>query len=153
MPTIELISIGCSRIPDLPRYDSFAYIAEKNLVSHRDLFQSVFDSLTGVIVHLADKKFESEPEGCWFADMIMEWKEDNALRFLPDTLPDVRDLMQHLLKASPENRITFSSDYQFGDKRREHGEIHFAKFFDLHTHDRLRYNHLYFIRANPDFSP
>jgi hypothetical protein len=148
MPTIELISIRCPRVPDLPRYDSFAYIAETKLQSHRGLFQTVFDSLTGVIVHLANKDFESEPEGCWFAGKIMEWKDDDALMFLPDSLLDVRDLMKRLLKASPENRIVFSTDYQFGGKRREHEEISFSKFFDLHTHRRLRYNSLYFIRAD-----
>ena len=148
MPTIELISIGCSRVPDLPRYESFAYIAETKLTSHRNLFQSVFDSLSGVIVHLANKDFESEPEGLWFAGRVMEWKDDNALMFLPDSLLDVRDLMKRLLKVSPEKRIVFSTDYQFGGKRREHGEISFAKFFDLHTRRQLRYNSLYFIRAD-----
>lgn len=149
MPTIELISIGCKRVPNLPRYDSFAYIAETKLVSHRGLFQQVFDSLTGVILHLANKDFENEPDGGWFAGQVMDWKDDsNALVFLPDSLLDVRDLMKRLLKDSPENRIVFSSDYQFGGKRREHGEIIFEKFFDLHARRRLRYNSLYFIRSD-----
>jgi len=153
VPTIELISSGCPTIPDLPRYDSFAYIAEIKLVSHRSLFQSVFDSLRGVIVHLANKQYESEPEGCWFAGMIMEWKDDDALMFLPDSLLDVRDLMKRLLKVSPENRIVFSTDYQFGGNRRERGEISFAKFFDLHTRRQLRYNSLYFIQADSSSEP
>ena len=153
MPTIELISIGCPRIPDLPQYDSFAYIAETKLQSHRGLFQTVFDSLTGVIVHLANKELEKEPEGGWFAGMIMDWEDANALMFLPDTLLDTRDLMKRLLKASPENRIVFSTDFQLGGKRREHGEISFAKFFDLHARGRLRYNSLYFIRGDSSSVP
>lgn len=99
-------------------------------------------------MHLANKDFESEPEGPWFAGMIMEWEDDNALMFLPDSLLDVRDLMKRLMKASPKKQIVFSTDYQFGGKRREHREISFVKFFDLHTHRRLRYNKLYFIRAD-----
>ena len=56
MPTVELISIGCLEIPELPKYPSFAYIADMELVCHRGLFQNIFDSLTGGMVHLANKK-------------------------------------------------------------------------------------------------
>lgn len=168
MPTIELISIGCPKIPELPRYDSFAYIAETELRSHRDLFQSVFDTLTGIIVHLANKDMEGHEDGGWFAGKIMDWlgggtitipllevneeimdgQEDETLLFLPDTLLDVRDLMQRLLAASPEKRIVFSTDYQFGGKRRECGEITLSRFFDLHAKQKLRYNHLWFIKVD-----
>lgn len=148
MPTIELISVGCPNIPELPRYDSFAYIAEAELRSHRNLFQGVFDSLTGVIVHLANKHMEGHEDECWFAGMIMDWHEDETLLFLPDTLLDVWDLMKHLLEASPQNRITFSTDYQFGSERREYGEISLSQFFDLHARHELRYNHMWHIKPD-----
>jgi len=152
VPTIELISIGCPEKPALPRYDGFAFIVEKELRSHRGLFQSVFDTLNGVIVHLANKDMEGYEDGCWFAGMIMDWQEDEtedeALVFLPDTLLDVRDLMQRLLAASPEHRITFSTDYQFGSERRECGEILFSRFFDLHARRELRYNHLWYVKPD-----
>ena len=149
MPTIELISIGCPQVPDLPRYDSFAYIAEMKLQSHRELFQPVFDSLSGMIVHLANKQYEGHEEGCWFAGMIMDWKgDDDALIFLPDTLLNVRDLMKRLFAASPHHRITFSTDYQFGGDRQECGEVTFSAFFDLHARRSLRYNSLWILRPD-----
>jgi len=148
MPTIEFISIGCQKPPELPRYQSFAFYAETELRSHRGLFQSVFDSLSGVIVHLANKDMEGHEDGCWFAGKIMDWQEDEVLVFRPDTLLDVRDLMQRLIAASPQRRITFSTDYQFGSDRRECGEIAFSRLFELHARHELRYNQLWYV--NPD---
>jgi len=196
MPTIELISIDCPAIPALPTYRSFAYRAETRLESHRALFQAVFDSLSGVIVHLANKEMEGE-DGCWFAGKLMDWtstkadrdrelhafatsivrtvreaateqeqieavKEyllkrsilpetcDTVLVFLPDTRSDVHDLMRKLLDASPQHRITFSSDYQFGGERRECGEVTLSEFFALHDRRQLWYNALYYIRADEE---
>ena len=148
MPTIELISIGCPKVPELPKYPSFAYIADTELVTHRSLFQNIFDSLTGVIVHLANKSFEGEEDGGWFAGMIMDWEDDDALVFLPETRLDVSDLMQRLIAASPERRITFSTDYQFGGERQEGGEITFSEFFRLHDERALRYNRFWYVRPD-----
>lgn len=148
MPTIELISIGCPKVPKLPKYPSFAYIAEANLVTHRSLFQNVFDSLTGVIVHLANKSFEGEEGGGWFAGQIMNWDDADSLYFLPETRRDIIDLMQRLIAASPEHRITFSTDYQFGGDRKECGEINILEFFRLHDARKLRYNRFWYIRPN-----
>jgi hypothetical protein len=145
VPTIELISIGCPTVPVLPRYDSFAYIAEAELRSHRGLFQPVFDTLRGVIVHLANKSMEGHEDGCWFAGMIMDWDDDEALVFLPDTLLDVRDLMLRLLAVSPQQRIIFSTDYQFGSERQECGEITLSRLFELHGSKALRYNQLWYV--------
>ena len=148
MPTIELISIGCTKVPKLSRYPSFAYIAETKLVTHRSLFQNVFDSLTGVIVHLANKSFEGKKDGCWFAGMIMDWDDGKALVFLPETRRDVADLMQRLIRASPERRITFSTDYQCGGRRRECGELTLSEFFRLHDKHKLRYNRFWYVRPD-----
>lgn len=145
MPTIELISIGGREVPALPRYPSFAYIAETKLQSHRALFQSVFDSLTGVVVHLANKTFEGEEDGGWFAGMLMDWDDDDALVFLPDSRIDVADLMRRLLAESPQRRITFSTDYQWGGDRQECGEVTLSEFFRLHDGHGLRYNQLWYV--------
>ncbi len=148
MPTIELISIGCPKVPKLRQYPGFACIAETNLVTHRGLFQSVFDSLTGVIVHLANKSLEGREDGFWHAGALMDWNEGSALVFLPEPRRDVADLMQLLLRASPERRITFSTDYQFGGRKRECGEVTLSEFFHLHDQHKLRYNKLW--RVRPD---
>lgn len=147
MPTIELVSIGCAKIPDLPKYPSFAYIAEKELISHRSLFQNVFDSLTGVVVHLANKSFEDDEGGAWFAGAIMDWDDDKALVFLPETRRDIEDLMKRLIFASPERRITFSTDYQFGGRRKKCETLTLHEFLRLHDKLLLRYNKLWHIHS------
>ncbi len=35
MPTIEMISINATRVPDLPKHEGFAYFAEEGVDSHR----------------------------------------------------------------------------------------------------------------------
>ena len=152
MPTIELICIGCSHVPPLPRYPSFAYQAEPRLISHRALFQHVLDRLTGVIVHLANNDLEGDTE-VWFAGKIMDWSETDTngvqvLIFLPETWTDLKDLMRRLLDASPQHRIMFSTDYQFGGKAMECGEVSLTEFFCRHDSGKLRYNTLFFIRQD-----
>ena len=167
MPTIELISIGCLKAPDIPRYSSFAYIVDTTLRSHRVLFQKVFDSLTGVIVHLANKDMEGDTS-FWFAGKIMDWDRDGALVFLPETRRDVADLMLRLIAASPQHRITFSTDIQWElvppsptrrvtvingveweeDDAQECGEVTFSEFFRLHDEHALKYNCLWYVRPD-----
>lgn len=153
MPTIELVSIGCPEVPNLPQYPSFAYKAETTLRSHRDRFQNVFDTLSGVIVHLADKDLEHANIG-WFAGMLMVWDEDRAdeleLLFRQDTFPDIQDLMIRLMRSSPQHRITFSSDVQ-GDEygHCQCGEVTLSEFLRLHDKRALRYNCLWYIRSDP----
>lgn len=60
MPTIEIVSLECPTIPELPLFSNFAFIAETNLRSHRGLFQPALDSSKGVIIHLGNKKFEED---------------------------------------------------------------------------------------------
>lgn len=148
MPTIELISVECLKVPKLPEYSSFAYKADTKLVSHRGLFQSVFDSLTGTIVHLANKSLKHKRDGFWFAGEIMDWSYDDSLMFLPNTRRDIEDLMRRLIDASPARRITFSTDYQFGGRKKKCDEVTVSDFFQLHDKKVLRYNKLWHIRLN-----
>jgi hypothetical protein len=56
--------------------------------------------------------------------------------------------MQRLLAASPERRITFSTDYQLGGDRRECGEVTFSEFFRRHDAHDLRYNRFWYVRPD-----
>jgi len=66
--------------------------------------------------------------------MIMDCdcEDGETLLFLPETRRDVADLMQRLIAASPQRRLTFSTDYQFGGEKKEAGEVTFSQFFELH---------------------
>lgn len=150
MPTIEIISINANAIPELPLYGSFAYILERELISHRGLFQKIFDKLEGYIVHLGNKEFEHDKDGPWFAGMIMDWTDDegNPIIFLDNTLEDLKDLMKRMIESSPSNEILFSTDYQFGpDEPKDCGTISFSEFFELHSSRLLRWNATYIIKA------
>jgi hypothetical protein len=111
MPTIELISVGCPDIPELPDFQSFSLEAESVLRSHRGLFQSKFDEVAGVIVHLANRDADGKFGGC--AGSIIDWDvghtitipeydEDDTgsgedqlfeFRFKPSTVSDLKTLI------------------------------------------------------------
>ncbi|BCU78299.1 hypothetical protein [Luteolibacter sp. LG18] len=148
MPTLELVSIGCPEIPELPRYESFAWRAETELVSHRGIFQPVFHMLSGVIVHLANKDLE-DGEGGWYAGALIDWgREGELVAFLSPARADVEDLMRRLIEASPLREITFSTDAQgFGEIGRERGTLTFGEFLGLLDGGSILFNELWRVRG------
>ncbi|HSI63634.1 MAG TPA: hypothetical protein VLE43_10965 [Candidatus Saccharimonadia bacterium] len=147
MPTIELISIDCPEAPALPRYPSFACRTDPVLISRRGLFQPVFDSLNGVMVNVANKELEAV-SNVSYAGTVVDWPCDDALLFRSESRDDVMDLMQRLLKASPQHRLAFATEYQFGGEQKECGEISISEFFNLHDRHALRYNTLWYVRSD-----
>jgi hypothetical protein len=115
------------------------------MTSHRALFQPVFDALSGVIVHLGNKSLEGDQGTPWFGGSLMDWQHNGALVFLPEVRVEIADLMQRLVRASPSRRITFSTDYQSSDERREQGKVEVSKFLELHDCRALRYNSLWYV--------
>ncbi|MEO1131456.1 MAG: hypothetical protein AAFX40_01985 [Cyanobacteria bacterium J06639_1] len=147
MPTIEMISIGASWPLQLPSYSGFAYQSEREIVSHRSLFQSILDELEGVIVHLANKNLEKH-RGFWFTGRLMDWEqEDNVMRFKQDVLPQVVSLMHQLIQYSPTSDLIFLTDYQFGGQRQVIESLMSAsEFLRLHDENQLNFNTLYRIQ-------
>jgi hypothetical protein len=148
MPTVEIVSLGCIRIPKIPRYQTFGWRAEKVLKSHRNLFQSLFDEQKGVIFHLGNKDMEKSPEGCWFAGKVMDWTEGKTVFFPRKTFTEFKDLLTRLIESSPEKRIIFATDYQFGGKRSIWGELRVSTFLKLHKARKIKYNTLIYIRKD-----
>jgi len=147
LPTIEIVSVKAPSETKLPQYNSFAYMADSTIESHRGLFQHKFDDLKGVMVHLANKELGEENDGDWFAGKLMDWnRDDDPLFFETQVIPDVFDLMHRLLNASPVATLTFSSDYQFGPPSvEEDSPLSMDRFWQLHDADKLRYNAFYRI--------
>ena len=172
MPTIEILSLGCETVPDLPTFSSFTFIAESDLQSHRALFQPVFDTVSGVIVHLGNKELEKDLKagkvGFWFCGDLIDWSEegiklpiidpalgeeqwwgedqDYAFRFLRDVVPEMRELFSTLLQQSPVGQIFFSTDYQFGPaKAMQRSNYTISQLFEEHERWGLRWNCLYQI--------
>ncbi|MBU1239027.1 hypothetical protein KKF84_13270 [Myxococcota bacterium] len=155
MPSIEIVSIGALNVPELPKFDGFAYIAEPGVISHRGLFQDVLDKENGIIVHLANKEYEGDEEGGWFAGALMEWgenlSENDPVVFEQHRFQDVIVLLRRMIESSSRNEVIFLTDYQFGPKKRviNNKEISISEFIDFHQQRRLIYNSLYRIKETP----
>lgn len=65
------------------------------------------------------------------------------LRFLPEYAPSIHALLETLLEASPVGQVLFTSDYQFGPRRRYQRPMKLEMFWALHDADRLHMNVLY----------
>jgi len=153
MPSIEIVCIDqdeISHFENLP----FLVEAETRLVSHRKphpLFQEEFDALQGCIYHLLN------PIESWDAYLLLDTSverrerapapDDDSLigllRFLPEYAPAVHALLETLLESSPIGQVLFTSDYQFGPRRRYQRPMKLEKFWALHDADRLHLNALY----------
>jgi hypothetical protein len=150
MPSIEIICIGQLQptpFPDLP----FAVVSEVVLISHRgrsSLFQQDFNRVTGCIYHLGNPNLKSpDARGIYFAgELLVEWWE--RVEFKPEYVIPVKELLEELLHASPEGRLLFTSDYQFGPRpRRRYSKWRTPEeFWHLHDAKHLRMNALYAIK-------
>lgn len=123
MPSIEIVCVG-QAVPLDFSYAPFTCEAEPGpMRSHRgpepSLFSEEFTSLHGCIYHLGGPclrfPWVREEEPYTAADLCTEWWE--VIHFRPRFVPYVAVLLWDLLAASPEGRVLFTSDYQFGPSR------------------------------------
>ena len=140
MPSLEIVCIGQTEpivFQDMP----FRIDAENELKSQRTplpLFQSDFDALRGCIYHL----IKQSKGACTAVELLDAWWEE--LRFKPEYIPQVHHILRELLAASPEGKVLFTTDYQFGPKRRRYKRpLSLGKFWALHTEGKLWANALY----------
>lgn len=142
MPSVEIVCIGQPE-PSIFEEMPFRIDAENKLISQRTpspLFKSDFDALNGCIYHL----IKQSRGACTAVDLLDEWWE--AIRFKPEYVPYVQQILASLLASSPEGRVLFTSDYQYGpDERRYKRPICVSKFWALHTAGNVRANALYML--------
>jgi hypothetical protein len=148
MPSIEIICIGQSQPTDFSKLP-FAVVVETQLISHRgssSLFQKDFDRVKGCIYHVGNPYLKTpDAPGPYFAGQLLErWWE--RVEFKRQYVPPMNRFMKALLAASPEGRLLFTSDYQFGGRpRRFTKERSLDQFWDLHSAKKLHINALYAI--------
>ena len=150
MPTVEIISINATRVPDLPKYNGFAYCVETDVVSHRKLFQYELNKFVGFIVHLANKEFENRTEGWWFAEKLFDFSKDEfyeTIRFRSLVIPEVIDILTKIIEAS-KGEIIFLTDFQMGPEQSQivNKTLTLDEFLKLHEDGKLRFNALYRIK-------
>lgn len=171
MPTIEIVALKCETLPNLPSFENFAYIAEKQLQSHRGIFQSEFDQIAGIILHLGNKDLEGQEGGGWFAGQLIKWGDEDVIipqieedsggeqwwgedqsflfRFAPEVFKELKKLLELLLEQSPVKQLYFTTDYQFGpSESMKRLNYSLRRFFEEHDNSGLRWNCLYQIRGD-----
>ena len=171
MPTIEVVALNCETLPKLPRFKSFSYIAETQLHSHRGIFQSEFDKVNGIILHLGNKYLEGDEDGAWFAGQLIEWSNEEIIipqieecsrdeqwwgedqqfmfRFASAVFTELKALLEFLLELSPKKQLYFTTDYQFGPSdSMKRSNYSLRRFLEEHDHSGLRWNCLYQIRED-----
>jgi len=171
MPTIEIVALKCETLPNLPLFENLAYIAERQLQSHRGIFQSEFDQTTGIILHLGNKELEGQEDGGWFAGELIEWGNEEIIipqiekvggdeqwwgedqsfmfRFAPEVFTELKVLLEFLLEQLPIKQLYFTTDYQFGPSEGiKRPNYSLRRFFEEHDNAGLRWNCLYQIRGN-----
>lgn len=155
MPSIEIVCIAQVEPLDCAHYP-FAVESSSVLKSHRGptpRFQSHFDRLVGVIYHLGNPQLKGRAEGGFFAYELLSDRSRSAelisaLEFRAEVAGPVFALLDRLIAASPESRILFTSDWQFGpDHARHVGPVSVGRLRELHDTNALILNTAYEVHA------
>ena len=142
MPSLEIVCIGQSE-PTVFKDMPFRIDAEDTLVSQRTpspLFKADFDVLTGCIYHL----IKQSKGACTAVELFDAWWEE--LRFKAEYIPYIQQILSELLASSPDGKVLFTTDYQFGPRKRRYKRpVTLDKFWALHTEGKLWANALYLL--------
>jgi hypothetical protein len=151
MPSIEIACIGLDTLLEPPT-TSFALIFEAGLKSHRSpdpRFQRDFDELSGSLYHLGNPQFAGTNTGAFLAYDVLSEASRHAeptsfLEFAPEHRDSARKLLSWLLQISPEGRLLFTSDWQFGPEgSHRFPPTSLAEFWRLHNAHELQLNSAY----------
>lgn len=152
MPSIEIVCVSqdkCSRFLKLP----FAILCEGKLESHRSepLFKKDFDKLNGCIYHLGCEHLKNNKSGFFEAyDLLslncQRQEKQMFLEFKKKYIADIKRILKTLVEKSPEEKILFTSDYQFSNnKSKRIMNLSLRQFWDLYNNKKLLFNTLYEI--------
>jgi hypothetical protein len=165
MPTIEIVSVGSSRLKLNQSKFDIALIEENKLESHRGLFYDWLIEQEGVIVHLGNPDFKDDKNGGFFASELIDWSfERNTIeipnfddgetganqisgfKFLTEYQIEVALILEKAISASPEHKAYFLTDIQFGADEGETIEKNLSDFWTLHDTEGLSWNTLYKLK-------
>ncbi|PVY41826.1 hypothetical protein [Pontibacter virosus] len=162
MPTIEIVSVGASRLSLNQSNFELALIEENKLKSHRGLFYDWLNGQEGVIVHLGNPKFKEDKTGGFFAGELIDWSFEpttielpnfgkvetganqiSGFRFLTNYQIEVALILEKAITASPELKVYFLTDIQFGAGNGKMEELNLKEFWTMHDTEGLKWNTLY----------
>lgn len=165
MPTIEIVSVGASRLNLNQSNFEIALIEENKIKSHRGLFYYWLIHKEGVIVHLGNSEFKEDKNGGFFAGELIDWSFEptsielpnfdkgetganqiSGFRFLTDYQIEIALILEKAISASPEHTAYFLTDIQFGADEGETVEKSLSDFWTLHDTEGLKWNTLYKLK-------
>ncbi|WP_039019398.1 hypothetical protein [Halocynthiibacter namhaensis] len=147
MPTLEVISLGATNVPDLSDLTVFVARGDTHLKSDRALFQDDLDALAGVIVHLGTRH---KGTTVWSCGGEVSWNEarDGYFGFHSDALRDINLMLGRLWDVSPSRKLMFLSDIQGGPEEARRVTLSSnADFFKLAEAAMLRFNTIYTLHG------
>jgi hypothetical protein len=170
MPTIEIVSLGASFLGVNESDFSVAVIEERELISHRGMFYHFLKKHNGTIIHIGNPEFRTDKNSGFYAGNLIDWnfkpgyivfgddgetlsvdfdgnEDDGNFRFIEQYKADIDSLLNIAIENSPERKVFFLTDYQFGPQQ-EKIETGFTirRLWDLHDNQGIRFNTLYEIR-------
>lgn len=169
MPTIEIVSINSTGLGLNQADFDIAIIEESKLESHRGLFYDFLRKQKGVIIHIGNPDFKEDKKSGFFAGQIVDWSfkseeellissdsgvenqeevQQQRFKFKDKYKSNIDRLLQASKKGSPNNKLYFLTDYQFGPKQ-ETFELanSIIDFWTLHDKKGLKFNTLYEIHG------
>jgi hypothetical protein len=156
MPSIEIACVGLE-VPLEPPATSFAVVCEAGLRSHRSpepRFRQDFDEMSGSLYHLGNPEFANTATGPFLAYGVLSQESREAeppsfLEFAPEHIRSASEFMAWLLDASPEGKLLFTSDWQFGpEATRRFAALSLPEFWRLHDSRVLLLNSAYPIERS-----
>ena len=155
MPSIEIACLGLEQ-PVRVDVRGFVVEVERGLVSHqaRSRFKRDFDSLAGCLYHLGHSSGRDPSLGRGFAayELLSPACRDpfppSILEFAAGHVAEIRVVLAALVAASPEGRVLFTSDWQYGPEwAHRFGPLTLDQFWSLHGTRLLYLNTAYEIVA------
>jgi hypothetical protein len=173
MPTIEIISVNATELEVNQDEYEVAIILENKLISHRNLFYDFLLTQNGIIIHIGNPDLKKDKDNFYFAGEIINWnfeqpdldkkrkglKSNNKnswanqeffFQFEYKYKDEIRRIMQSSIKSSPENKIYFLTDNQFGPEKASFKKVdELFLFWQDHDNNGLAWNTLYEIYYKP----
>jgi hypothetical protein len=171
MPTIEIASLNSNGLEINQDDFDIAIIKENRLESHRGLFYDFLSKQNGTIIHIGNPDYKNDKDNGFFAGNLINWEfeapefgekqkglnvdeenhwanQDFLFQFKPEYKNEIRELMQIAIETSPNQKIYFLTDYQFGPEKSEIIILNDLKeFWDQHEQSGLNWNTLYEIET------
>ncbi|MCR9063684.1 MAG: hypothetical protein NXI00_06945 [Cytophagales bacterium] len=170
MPTIEIASVNSTGLS--LNQDEFvvAIVVENKLESHRGLFYDFLLKQNGTIIHIGNPDLRFNKNGGYFAGQIIDWdfddpdfdnkrevlisNEDNSyanqdfnFQFRLEYKVDINRILKSAIDSSPEKKIYFLTDYQFGPKNGSFKTLeNIRSLWEVHDNEGLTWNTLYELK-------